>query len=148
MLVHALRSRAKEKEIIVNPIQFPVHPLDKTCRKKDVLSPFISSAFRLCPCAEHRPSSPEAFFSSHSRTFIQSAPTLALKVTGFIRNPAQACALLDRRSGDEDRFYVFLSDLDWNSVCLRWGDFYNESESLERNTCLWRGKLIVYSDFH
>lgn len=36
--------------------------------------------------------------------------------------PARVWARLEQRSGDEDRFPAYLSDLVWNSVRVRWAD--------------------------
>lgn len=72
--VHALQSRAKEREIIVNPIQCLVHPFDKP--EKNCFFP-ISSPFRLCPpCVQstdrHRLAELHLTFFPHPRTLIQT----------------------------------------------------------------------------
>lgn len=131
--VRALQSRAKEREIIVNPIQCLMHPFDKPEKRRFFfLLPLlvflsISALSSVQSTTTHRLAEVHLSFP-HSRTFIQrtspvSLPPFQKTVTSFRRNIKRStcCNFWDRRSGDEDRFYVFLSDLDWNCICLRWG---------------------------
>lgn len=96
------------------------------------VAPLVPSALRLWPdSAPHTSSisSPESPFSSliHPRIFIPlHSPTKARLLLLFhpptskiSETPARVCARLERRSGDEDRFPAYLSDLDWNSVRVR-----------------------------
>lgn len=81
-------------------------------------------------CATHHPFLHlRVFFLPHPPAGIHSSP-LTFRLKGFFyhyflppsklsETPARVCARLERRSGDEDRFPAYLSDLDWNSVRVR-----------------------------
>lgn len=105
--------------------------------------PCVHTQNRQAPTDRHLP---DLFPSAdiHSKHLSPlSPPEFKLNINTFLSknliHRSGFFALLDRRSGNEDRFHVFLSDLDWNSVCLRWGDFYSECKSFERTAFfLWK----------
>lgn len=87
MGVHALRTWAKEKEIIVNPIQLLLHPFGKKkIPRFFFVAPLVSSTLRLWPdSAPHTSSipSPESlFFLPYPPADIHSSP-LTFRLKGF-----------------------------------------------------------------